>query len=169
MAPTQPSAHLTTLRTALHTLLVAAAVCSCQPTGLADEEPAAKKPATEQPAAQKPRTKTKAKASDQDTIQIIPAAKVPAGGFQNTSGKGSSTKPSDSAVRLASAQAAADAYRRVYRSIPYNRRLSLVNPGYRHDATMELLTENARRADSRSESARPASSASSRSSSTPDP
>lgn len=73
------------------------------------------------------------------------------------------------AQRVAAAQAGAAAYRSIYRSIPYNRQLSLINPGYRHDATMELLTAGARRADSRSESPRPASSASSRSTSTPDP
>jgi hypothetical protein len=35
-------------------------------------------------------------------------------------------------------------YQRIYRSIPFNRSEYRVNPGYRHDATMELLTGNAR-------------------------
>ena len=35
-------------------------------------------------------------------------------------------------------------YQRVYNSIPFNRAEYNVNPGYRHDAAMELLTGNAR-------------------------
>lgn len=149
-APVAP----TVLRHALRLLLVAAVVLSSHAGSLADE---------------KPKSKTKTKADGQDTIQIIPAAKVPAGGFQASPAKGSSAKPSAIATKLASAQAAADAYRRVYRSIPFNRRLSLTNPGYRHDATMELLTGNARPADSRSASAEMSPAASSRSDSAAKP
>lgn len=35
-------------------------------------------------------------------------------------------------------------YRRIYESIPFNRAEYNVNPSYRHDSTMELLTGNAR-------------------------
>lgn len=35
-------------------------------------------------------------------------------------------------------------YRRIYNSIPFNRAEYNVNPSYRHDSTMELLTGNAR-------------------------
>jgi hypothetical protein len=35
-------------------------------------------------------------------------------------------------------------YRRIYRSIPFSRAEYRVNPGYRHDSTMEILTGNAR-------------------------
>ncbi len=35
-------------------------------------------------------------------------------------------------------------YRRIYQSIPFNRAEYNVNPSYRHDATMEILTGNAR-------------------------
>jgi hypothetical protein len=35
-------------------------------------------------------------------------------------------------------------YRRIYRSIPFSRAEYNVNPNYRHDSTMEILTGNAR-------------------------
>lgn len=35
-------------------------------------------------------------------------------------------------------------YRRIYDSIPFSRAEYRVNPGYRHDSTMEILTGNAR-------------------------
>jgi hypothetical protein len=37
-----------------------------------------------------------------------------------------------------------DQYRRIYQSIPFQRAEYNVNPSYRHDSTMELLTGNAR-------------------------
>ncbi len=37
-----------------------------------------------------------------------------------------------------------DDYRRIYDSIPFNRAEYNVNPSYRHDSTMEILTGNAR-------------------------
>jgi len=37
-----------------------------------------------------------------------------------------------------------DEYRRIYRSIPFNRAAYNANPSYRHDSTMEILTGNAR-------------------------
>ena len=43
-----------------------------------------------------------------------------------------------------SAADAAKQYAAVYRSIPFNRAEYVANPGYRHDATMELLTGNQR-------------------------
>ena len=35
-------------------------------------------------------------------------------------------------------------YQRIYNSIPFSRAEYRVNPGYRHDSTMEILTGNAR-------------------------
>jgi hypothetical protein len=51
-------------------------------------------------------------------IEIIPAAKAP------------TDAPSDAAAE----------YARIYRSIPFSRAEYRVNPNYRHDTTMELLT-----------------------------
>ncbi len=42
------------------------------------------------------------------------------------------------------AMANADRYTKIYESIPFNRAEYAVNPSYRHDSTMEILTGNAR-------------------------
>ena len=102
------------------TLLAITALAGITPT-FADEKPPAKP-----------------KAAKQHTIQIIPAAKAPAP-------KKSSAKPGEDAARIEAAIASSAAYRRIYRSIPFSRSLHDVNPGYRHDATMELLTGKSRR------------------------
>ena len=126
------------------TLLAITALAGITPT-FADEKPPAKP-----------------KAAKQHTIQIIPAAKAPAP-------KKSSAKPGEDAARIEAAIASPAAYRRIYRSIPFSRSLHDVNPGYRHDATMELLTGNARPADSRSASAEMSPAASPRSDSAAKP
>jgi hypothetical protein len=107
------------------TLLAIAALATNAPA-LADEKPQAK------PKAAKP-----------DSIQIIPAAKAPAA-------KNSTAKPTEDAARVEAALVSSAAYRRIYRSIPFSRSLHDVNPGYRHDATMELLTGKSRRFSSAS-------------------
>lgn len=59
------------------------------------------------------------------TISIVPAAKA------------------TSAVAAPEQSTAAD-YTRVYNSIPFNRAEYNINPTYRHDSAMEILTGNAR-------------------------
>lgn len=59
------------------------------------------------------------------TITIVPAAKA-------------------NAVANQSAPAASAEYTRIYNSIPFNRAEYNVNPSYRHDSAMEILTGNAR-------------------------
>jgi hypothetical protein len=71
------------------------------------------------------------------TIQIIPAAKVSQRG---------QVQPEPLPANEEESAPVADAreYARVYASIPFNRAEYNVNPSYRHDATMEILTGNAR-------------------------
>lgn len=69
------------------------------------------------------------------TIEITPAARVPAAPAEpivvtNRDGQAVEVDPA--------------AYDRVYRSIPFRRSEYRVNPNYRHDSTMEILTGNAR-------------------------
>lgn len=69
---------------------------------------------------------------------IIPAAKVPVGGMgpdkmMIVEGQPSATTLIDPSE-----------YRRIYNSIPFNRAEYNVNPNYRHDTTMEILTGTAR-------------------------
>ena len=51
---------------------------------------------------------------------------------------------SDSAEKPDCCNGVGEDYRRIYNSIPFNRAEYNVNPSYRHDSTMELLTGNAR-------------------------
>lgn len=106
--------------------LLAIAALAGNPPAFADEKPQAK------PKAAKP-----------DSIQIIPAAKAPAP--KKSTAKNSTAKPTEDAARVEAALVSSAAYRRIYRSIPFSRSLHDVNPGYRHDATMELLTGKSRR------------------------
>lgn len=59
------------------------------------------------------------------TITIVPAAKA------------------NPAANMAAPTASAE-YTRIYNSIPFNRAEYNVNPSYRHDSAMEILTGNAR-------------------------
>ncbi len=82
------------------------------------------------------------------TIEIVPAHKVrdasevdsavaaPADSGQAAAGDGCST--------CGHATANAADYTRIYKSIPFNRAEYDVNPSYRHDSAMEILTGNAR-------------------------
>ncbi|MFN9720064.1 MAG: hypothetical protein ACK58L_15305 [Planctomycetota bacterium] len=69
---------------------------------------------------------------------ILPAARVHAGGVV----------PGRTAIEEGPAAATTrinpSEYQRVYNSIPFNRAEYNVNPSYRHDATMEILTGTAR-------------------------
>ncbi|MFM7165851.1 MAG: hypothetical protein ACKO3T_11445 [Planctomycetaceae bacterium] len=104
--------------------------------------------ATNAPAFADEKPQAKPKAAKPDSIQIIPAAKAPAP--KKSTAKNSTAKPTEDAARVEAARVEAAlvssaAYRRIYRSIPFSRSLHDVNPGYRHDATMELLTGKSRR------------------------
>ena len=50
----------------------------------------------------------------------------------------------DTAEKSGCCDGVGEDYRRIYNSIPFNRAEYNVNPSYRHDSTMELLTGNAR-------------------------
>ena len=113
-------------RSALTVLAIALAALAGNAPAFADEKPQAK------PKAAKP-----------NSIQIIPAAKAPAP--KKSTAKNSTAKPTEDAARVEAALVSSAAYRRIYRSIPFSRSLHDVNPGYRHDATMELLTGKSRR------------------------
>lgn len=99
--------------------------------------------ATNAPAFADEKPQAKPKAAKPDSIQIIPAAKAPAP--KKSTAKNSTAKPTEDAARVEAALVSSAAYRRIYRSIPFSRSLHDVNPGYRHDATMELLTGKSRR------------------------
>ena len=127
-------------------LLSAAVVCGSLCTASADEKPrpSGSKPAVKAPA--KPSAKTtkptaKVPATD---LQIIPAAKVPVGGFPSPSAAKTSVKTATAAQTTLGAKESAASYQQIYRSIPFNRALYNANPNYRHDATMELLTGQSR-------------------------
>lgn len=104
--------------------------------------------ATNAPAFADEKPQAKPKAAKPDSIQIIPAAKAPAP--KKSTAKNSTAKPTEDAARVEAALVSSAAYRRIYRSIPFSRSLHDVNPGYRHDATMELLTGKSRRFSSAS-------------------
>lgn len=127
-------------------LLSAAVVCGSLCTASADEKPrpSGSKPAVKAPA--KPSAKTtkptaKVPATD---LQIIPAAKVPVGGFPSPSAAKTSVKTATATQTTLGAKESAASYQQIYRSIPFNRALYNANPNYRHDATMELLTGQSR-------------------------
>jgi hypothetical protein len=127
-------------------LLSAAVVCGSLCTASADEKPrpSGSKPAVKAPA--KPSTKTtkpSAKVPETD-LQIIPAAKVPVGGFPSPSAAKTSVKTATATQTTLGAKESAASYQQIYRSIPFNRALYNANPNYRHDATMELLTGQSR-------------------------
>lgn len=71
-----------------------------------------------------------------EPIQIIPAAKVP------TTNPAPATVVVEGEVPAVNVDSAE--YQRVYRSIPFSRAEYRVNPNYRHDSTMEILTGNSR-------------------------
>jgi hypothetical protein len=127
-------------------LLSAAVVCGSLCTASADEKPrpSGSKPAVKAPA--KPSAKTtkpSAKVPETD-LQIIPAAKVPVGGFPSPSAAKTSVKTATATQTTLGAKESAASYQQIYRSIPFNRALYNANPNYRHDATMELLTGQSR-------------------------
>lgn len=72
----------------------------------------------------------------------LPAAEVPAAPLP------ADAVPADAATASPSAAPARAVdpreYARIYRTIPFNRAEYNVNPSYRHDATMEILTGNPR-------------------------
>ncbi|APZ94025.1 hypothetical protein [Fuerstiella marisgermanici] len=82
------------------------------------------------------------------TIEIVPAHKVRDASEANSS----VAAPADSGQAAAGegcptcghATANAADYTRIYKSIPFNRAEYDVNPSYRHDSAMEILTGNAR-------------------------
>lgn len=83
-------------------------------------------------------TDLQASPSDDDwTIQIIPAAKVSRRAIVQP-------QPLPEEAQDCTATVDAEQYKRIYASIPFNRAEYSVNPSYRHDATMEILTGNAR-------------------------
>lgn len=79
-------------------------------------------------------------------ILIIPAAKLSPADAACMSPENSTQQVfgSDGAPLNMPAAADPEIYARIYRTIPFNRAEYNVNPSYRHDATMEILTGNAR-------------------------
>jgi hypothetical protein len=127
-------------------LLSAAVVFGSVCTASADEKPrpSGSKSAVKTPAKTPAKTtKPSAKVPASD-LQIIPAAKVPLGGFPSPAAAKTSVKTAAATDTVLRAKEAAASYQQIYRSIPFNRALYNVNPTYRHDATMELLTGSAR-------------------------
>ena len=79
-------------------------------------------------------------------MPITDSEVIPASGFMPAAPPASHAAPAMT-IRPAggsSADSPADAYRKIYASIPFNRAEYVANPSYRHDATMELLTGNPR-------------------------
>ena len=70
-----------------------------------------------------------------EPILIIPASKLPAPEHP--------VMLDSTGIPIHNGVTAAD-YRRVYDSIPFSRSEYRVNPNYRHDSTMEILTGNSR-------------------------
>ncbi len=69
------------------------------------------------------------------TIEIVPAAKVPADGSVVV--RQVSDDPDSGTITTAD-------YNRIYNAVPFRRAEYNANPSYRHDSAMEILTGNAR-------------------------
>lgn len=77
--------------------------------------------------------------SDEEWVmEIEPAAKVPTASAGSIVANSGATETGN-AIKFDRAE-----YARIYNSIPFNRAEYEVNPSYRHDSTMEILTGNAR-------------------------
>jgi hypothetical protein len=109
---------------------VAAAVLSQTPSVIADETQAA--PIAPQDVVI---PQPEVAPENDEPMLIIPAAKLPlpSGGIMLDA----AGVPISNMVNTA-------AYRQIYKSIPFSRAEYRVNPNYRHDSTMEILTGNAR-------------------------
>lgn len=86
-------------------------------------------------------------------IEIIPASRMrnsdrPANSSQpsriNPGGRTDNERSAHPIASVSSAGFTREEYQRVFRGIPFSRIQYRLNPGYRHDSTMEILTGNPR-------------------------
>lgn len=91
--------------------------------------------------------------ADVQQIEIIPASRMrnsgrPASSSQpsrvNPGGRSDNERSAHPMASVSSAGFTREEYHRVFRGIPFSRTQYRINPGYRHDSTMEILTGNPR-------------------------
>lgn len=91
--------------------------------------------------------------ADVQRIEIIPASRMrppgrPANFSQpsrvNPGNRSDNERPAHPIVAVSTGGFTKEEYQRVFRGIPFSRVQYRINPGYRHDSTMEILTGNPR-------------------------